>query len=46
MNGMREFTCGNCGEEFSTNCYDDDIACPECGARKCPECDFWFGGRP
>lgn len=45
MTEVREFTCGNCGSEFSTNCDDDDICCPECEAQKCPNCDFWFGGR-
>jgi hypothetical protein len=38
------YTCGQCGETFGTNCDEDDIRCPECGARRCPHCETWFGG--
>lgn len=35
--------CGNCTEEFGTNCDDHDITCPECEAQRCPCCGCWFG---
>ena len=38
---MVEFTCGQCGEEFSTNCDISDIECPECGSRRCEHCAKW-----
>ena len=41
--GMFDLTCGACGETFGTNCRDDDITCPECGAHRCPHCGGWFG---
>lgn len=39
-----EYTCGSCDETFGTNCDEDDIQCPECGATRCPHCEQWFGG--
>jgi DNA-directed RNA polymerase subunit RPC12/RpoP len=42
---MTDYTCTGCGAEFSTNCDEDDIACIECGAKRCPHCAEWFGGR-
>jgi len=42
---MTIYVCGNCGEEFGTNCDVDDIQCTECGARRCPACAEWFGGQ-
>jgi DNA-directed RNA polymerase subunit RPC12/RpoP len=41
---MTEYTCGRCGETFSTNCDEDDIRCTECEAHRCPCCGTWFGG--
>jgi DNA-directed RNA polymerase subunit RPC12/RpoP len=41
---MTEYTCGRCGETFSTNCDEDDIQCTECDAHRCPCCGTWFGG--
>jgi len=41
---MKDYTCGSCGADFGTNCYDDDIQCVDCGAHRCPHCGDWFGG--
>ena len=41
---MHDYTCGRCGETFSTNCDEDDIQCTDCEARRCPCCGSWFGG--
>lgn len=41
---LPEYTCGNCGGTFGTNCTLDDIACTECRAHRCPRCAGWFGG--
>jgi DNA-directed RNA polymerase subunit RPC12/RpoP len=44
--GERNFwdvTCGACGAEFGTNFRVEEIACPECEARRCPHCRHWFG---
>lgn len=38
-----DLTCGACGEEFGTNCADDDIRCAVCSAHRCPHCGGWFG---
>jgi hypothetical protein len=43
--GFFEVTCGACGEEFGTNFAAGEIACPECEARRCPECRTWFGAQ-
>lgn len=40
---MRDFTCGECGETFGTNCADNDIQCAVCDAKRCPHCKKWFG---
>jgi hypothetical protein len=41
-----DVTCGSCGEDYGTNVTDlDEIECAECGARRCPHCQKWFGGR-
>jgi hypothetical protein len=40
---MRDFTCGECGETFGTNCTEADIQCANCDARRCPHCHEWFG---
>ena len=42
MNTMKDYTCGLCGEEFSSNCSPGDIQCTECEARLCPCCGTWF----
>jgi hypothetical protein len=42
--GFFDVTCGSCGEEFGTNFKVEEIACPECEARRCPQCRTWFGG--
>lgn len=44
MTEFREFTCGECNAEFTTNFTDDEVECPECGARRCPHCAAWFSG--
>jgi hypothetical protein len=41
---LPQYTCGQCGETFGTNCYPHDIACAYCGAILCPHCGEWFGG--
>lgn len=41
---LKAYECESCGEEFDSNCDDDDIECPECGARRCPCCLNWYGG--
>ena len=41
---MREYTCDQCGETFGTNVHEDEVECANCGARRCPHCETWFGG--
>lgn len=41
---LPQYQCGNCGEEFGSNCDPGDIRCPECEASMCPHCKRWFGG--
>lgn len=38
-----EWTCGKCGEEFTSN-YDNDLHCPQCEATPCEHCGGWTGG--
>jgi transcriptional regulator with XRE-family HTH domain len=40
---LPEYTCGQCGETFGTNCDPDDIECTYCEAKRCPHCQTWFG---
>jgi hypothetical protein len=41
---LPEFTCGACRETFGTNFLEEEIECAVCGARRCPNCEHWFGG--
>jgi hypothetical protein len=43
--GFCDVTCGECGEEFGTNFTAEEIECPECEARRCPDCRTWFGAQ-
>jgi hypothetical protein len=42
--GIRDYTCGICGEQFGSNCAPGDIQCTndDCEARLCPCCEAWF----
>ena len=40
--GIKDYTCGLCGEEFGSNCDPGDIQCTDCDARLCPCCGAWF----
>ena len=40
---LPQYRCGLCGEEFGSNCHEDDISCTSCGAKRCPHCGKWFG---
>jgi hypothetical protein len=41
---LPRYRCGNCDEQFGSNCVAGDISCPECEAKLCPHCGRWFGG--
>jgi DNA-directed RNA polymerase subunit RPC12/RpoP len=41
---LTEYTCGKCGKQFTTNCLESDIRCPECRASLCEHCGEWTGG--
>jgi hypothetical protein len=43
--GWHDVTCGACGKEFGTNFRVEEIECPECEARRCPNCRTWFGAQ-
>lgn len=38
---MLEYTCGECGEEFGSNCSPGDVSCTNCEARLCSSCGHW-----
>jgi DNA-directed RNA polymerase subunit RPC12/RpoP len=39
-----EYTCGKCGEQFTSNEPPGETRCPECGAQICEHCEQWTGG--
>jgi hypothetical protein len=38
---MLDYTCGECGGKFGSNCSPGDIECTECEARLCSSCGHW-----